>query len=48
MQIYNVVIEISRGLVIDSVYATNEQDALAAVIKKHSIYDHYSSAVTAV
>lgn len=48
MQIYNVIIEISRGLIIDSVYAVNEQGALAAIIKKHSVYDFYSSAITAM
>jgi len=48
MQIYNVVIELSRVLIMDSVYAANEQGALAAIIKKHSVYDYYSSVVTAM
>jgi len=48
MQTYNVIIELSRRLIIDSAYATNEQEALLAIIKKYSVYDYYSSVVTAI
>lgn len=48
MKVYNVVIEVTRGLVSDSVFAVSEEKALEAIINRHNIYDYYSSVVTAI